>query len=214
MRLITIIILIIVCTCLTIAIYKFGLVSLAVKNITIGIIILLGFILFIIPFLLTIFIGLQTSPAPPIPEITYGEFPFRLEYEMDGEHYIIEDTLIAEFNRSIEGNATTWARRIWDSKLESGNELRTYVLKEMTNVWITFHPGFAEYYMGDPHGGNVETQNSSRLFQPQIVIRTVDTNGRVNLNSIWIEDAHEILEKHGILLVSWNLAEPIINSFS
>lgn len=61
------------------------------------------------------------TPAPPIPEITYGEFPFRLEYEKNGERFIIEDTIIAEFDRSTTGDALSRARRIWNTSLVEGD---------------------------------------------------------------------------------------------
>jgi hypothetical protein len=213
MTILSIIILAIVFIGAAIAIFKLGLVSVSAKNIIVSIIILLSLLAILIPTLLLVFMDLIKTPAPPLPEIKYGEFPFRIEYEIDGGRHVIEDTLIAEFVRSSEGSATSIRRRVWNSRLESGNELRTYVLIEMTNVRITFHPGFAEYYMGDPHRGNVETQNSSRSFQPQIVIRTIDENGRPNVENILLEDAQSILVEYGVLLISWEFAKPIENSF-
>ena len=162
-----------------------------------GIVLLLGVIFIIAPLVLQMFIGLQSSPALPLPEITYGEFPFRLEYEIDGKRYIIEDTLIAEFDRSVAGNATTRARRMWNTTLESGDE-RRFILKEMTNVTINFRPGLAEYYMGDLHGGDMIVQNPLISYQPRIVVRTVDANGRINMDSMRVEDAHKVLAEHGI----------------
>jgi hypothetical protein len=32
-----------------------------------------------------LYAGISLSSNPPTPEITYGEFPFRLEYEINGE---------------------------------------------------------------------------------------------------------------------------------
>ena len=54
----------------------------------------------IIAFALIIY---HSFDAPPLPKITYGEFPYRLEYEIDNKCYIVEDVLIAEFDRSIRG---------------------------------------------------------------------------------------------------------------
>ena len=50
-----------------------------------------------LPWLL-ISIGIQLQPNPPRPEITFREFPFRLEYEINGERKIIKDTLICQFD--------------------------------------------------------------------------------------------------------------------
>ena len=49
-------------------------------------------------FLFTVIVFIWRTPAPPLPEITYGEFPFRLEYELNEKLHVIEDTLIVEFD--------------------------------------------------------------------------------------------------------------------
>jgi len=163
---------------------------------------------------LVIFVWLFVSCAssPPPPQITYGEFPFRFEYEINGERYIIEDTVIAEFDRSISGSATTRARRIWATSLERGNE-RRIVLKHDDTISISFSPGLAQYFMGDLHGGDRLVQNPSIWAQPRIVIRAVNEEGRINLVAIRPDEAHEILAEHGILLISWERSEPIVNRF-
>lgn len=51
------------------------------------------------PWLLLI-IGINSQPNPPQPTIKHGQFPFRLEYELNGQRKIIEDTLICEFDGS------------------------------------------------------------------------------------------------------------------
>ena len=51
----------------------------------------------VLPWML-LYLGIAFSPDPPRPEITRGEFPFRLEYEIDGKRVVIEDTLICEFD--------------------------------------------------------------------------------------------------------------------
>jgi hypothetical protein len=213
MTILSIIILAIVFIGVAIAIFKLGIISVSVKNIIVSIIILLSLLAILIPTLLLVFMDLIKTPAPPPPEIRYGEFPFRIEYEMDGERYIIEDTLIAEFVRSSEGSATSIHRRVWNSRLKSGNE-RIFLLKEAVNVTISFSPGFAEYFMGDLDRGrgNLNVQNQRISLQPRIVVRTVDENGRPNVENILLEDAQNILAEYGILLISWKLTEPVVNS--
>ncbi|MGC3014791.1 hypothetical protein ACPTH2_17305, partial [Enterococcus faecium] len=67
------------------------------------------------------------TTAPPLPEITYGEFPFSLEYEIDEERILIEDTVIAEFIGSFRGNVTTQPRRSWSIKLlNNSGELKAF----------------------------------------------------------------------------------------
>ena len=38
------------------------------------------------------------APNPLKPEITYGEFPFTLTYELDGEIKTIEDVVVCEYD--------------------------------------------------------------------------------------------------------------------
>ncbi|WP_336297944.1 hypothetical protein [Aneurinibacillus uraniidurans] len=47
---------------------------------------------------LFILVHIQLQPNPPRPEIIYGEFPFRLEYEINGQRKVIENILICEFD--------------------------------------------------------------------------------------------------------------------
>ena len=37
------------------------------------------------------------STSPPVPQVRYAEFPFKLEYELNGKHLTIEDTLMVRF---------------------------------------------------------------------------------------------------------------------
>ncbi len=82
------------------------------------------------PWLL-LFIGIQLGPNPPRPEITYGEFPFRLEYEINGERKVIQDTLICKFDGfgSDEGRGKY---RKWKTRLASGNERLTLLKVDET----------------------------------------------------------------------------------
>ena len=68
-------------------------------------------------------VGLWLSPAPPKPEITYGEFGFKLAYELDSELRTIEDTVICEFDGFNIDEARGKTRR-WKEcfKNEQGNE--------------------------------------------------------------------------------------------
>ena len=54
---------------------------------------IIGVLILASPWIL-IFIGGWLSPNPPAPEITYGEFPFRLEYRIEDEVYVVEDVIV------------------------------------------------------------------------------------------------------------------------
>ena len=86
-------------------------------------------------------VGLWLSPAPPKPEITYGEFDFKLVCEIDGEIQTIEDTIICEFDGFNIDEANGKTRR-WkeEFKNEQGNELYAFRVEQIDN------PEFNEYF--------------------------------------------------------------------
>lgn len=102
-------------------------------------------------FLFTVIVFIWRTPAPPLPEITYGEFPFRLEYELNEELHVIEDTLIVEFD-GFGMNEGIGRYRRWTSRLASGEDL-VLLLEVSDNKQIFYFPGPANYYMGDRLNG-------------------------------------------------------------
>jgi len=168
-------------------------------------------------FVLVVFAGIPTRPAPPVPTITYGEFPFRVEYKLNGELHVIEDTIIAVFNRSIRGNATTRARRIWDTSLASGddNDISNaqFLLLQDGELTIRFRPALGDYFMGDAGGGDdIGISNARLLGGTGFVIRYRNESDRISVNHYNIGEAAEPLREHGIELISWDIAKPITNS--
>lgn len=96
--------------------------------ITVSIMLILFIVLLIFTFpWWLIAVGLYFSPAPPKPEITYGEFDFKLVYEINGEIRTVEDTIVCEFDgfNVDEGRGKT---RRWKEKFknEQGNELYAF----------------------------------------------------------------------------------------
>ncbi|CAM2776464.1 hypothetical protein PASE110613_00125 [Paenibacillus sediminis] len=149
-----------------------------------------------------ILIGIQLEPNPPRPEITHGEFPFRLEYEINGERKVIQDTLICEF----DGFGTNEARgkyRKWRERLSSGNE-RIALLKVNKTKEIFYAPGSANYYMGDL--GN--TEEYEPLF-PNALFFEKESSG----TNTGIIHADELFNKYHIRLISWDSIPPIKNNF-
>ena len=73
--------------------------------ITVGCFILLTPVAFIV-----ILVSGVLLPRPPMPEIMYAEFPFRIEIEHNGERLVFEDTLICEFSgfRMTGGIGGNW----------------------------------------------------------------------------------------------------------
>ncbi|CAM2777453.1 hypothetical protein PASE110613_00170 [Paenibacillus sediminis] len=154
-----------------------------------------------LPWIL-IFIGIQSQPNPPRPEITYGEFPFRLEYEIKGERKVIQDTLICEFD-GFGADEGRGKYRKWKKHLASGNERITLLEVDQTQE-IYYSPGSPNYYMGD-----LESSGEYRHGFPDALI--IERDGRFTSNRLIRAD--ELLNKYHIKLISWNPSPPIKNTF-
>lgn len=157
-------------------------------------------------FLFTVIVFIWRTTAPPLPEITYGEFPFSLEYEIDEERILIEDTVIAEFIGSFRGNVTTQPRRSWSIKLlNNSGELKAFhyefLIIESEDVTITLSSGSAGYFMND--GGS----------KPQLTVRD-RIAGFMHFSHYDLEEARKILAEYGITLINWEYATPIRNFFN
>lgn len=153
------------------------------------------------PWLL-IFTGIQQEPDPPRPEITYGEFPFRLEYEINGQRKVIEDTLICEYD-GVGMDEGRGKYRKWKKILATGKE-RITLLKADDTKEIYYSPGSANYYMGD-YGDATYKHNFPNASIKQ-------TNGSIVSNGLI--NADQLLEEYNIKLISWDYTPPIKNRFS
>jgi len=142
------------------------------------------------------------SPDPPKPVVRYGEFPFRLEYEVDGERFVVEDTIICEFD-GVGWNEGIGKYREWKSHLASDQKERAILITVDARVKIYCFVGSAEYYMND------EKYPEQRPLTPRVY--------DVKLNSwdmnIYFHSQEEIFDYYGIKLVCWEFSEPIVNSF-
>ncbi|CCF16513.1 putative uncharacterized protein [Brevibacillus laterosporus GI-9] len=160
-------------------------------------------------------LGISSLPNPTKPEITSGEFPFRLVYMINGETKVIEDTLICEYD-GIEMDEGHGKYRKWKERLGSGNQ-KVLLLNADGAPGIAFHskktlsqvvyyePGPAWYYMGDDERGNgYEHGFPNASFSEQYQ----DGSGA---NGIIQED--ELLKKYNIRLISWDYTQPIKNNF-
>jgi hypothetical protein len=151
---------------------------------------------------------------PPRPENEYGEFPFRLTYELNGEIIVIEDVVICEFDGfELLGEAGKY--RKWKVYLKSGkNRITLLDLREIneSDQWgnkileFYFDCGNAEYYMND------FSSNSSH--GPNDGVRSIDyigkRDGKEIGSAIPIEDA---FEKYGLKILSVERTPPIQNTF-
>ena len=139
------------------------------------------------------------SSNPPAPEITYGEFPFRIEYELHGERLVIEDTVICEFD-GFKVSGTT-KRRAWKTNFMIGSgEGSALVLQKFGNTTVYCCVRNPEYYMGDRESEYTYTQPFFAYKERgDLLIRSISTE--------------ELLDVFGIKLISWQFSDPIVNTF-
>ena len=158
--------------------------------------------------------GIYFLPNPPKPTITYGEFPFRLEYEKNGNIEVIEDTIICEFDGfNVEGENGKY--RKWKIYVKSTGERMIVLYDLRTNDIFTewgsqvlelcFDPGNAEYYMGDV--GGRERKGSLGHWIDYLYILP---DGKTGYSSLELDEAWE---KYKFRLISWEPSPPINNIF-
>ena len=146
------------------------------------------------------------------PEITYAEFPIRIEYTLYGEPKTAEDVLTCEFSGFEQ---TTWLEelntgvavyRIWDSKLKNNQDNRIILFTDGETT-IDYSLGAPGYYVGDDKTRSFHYP-SFRVFEPHPSGETVCRTFR---------SAEELeaygIEKYGIEIGSCTLPRPIENSF-
>jgi hypothetical protein len=176
-------------------------------------------------------VGSLFSPNPPKPQITYGEFPFTLIYEIDGERKIINDTLICEFD-GFGGGVSLDKYREWKGTLASGNDsivlwsgsdvsdvkgLYDFGEVDLLEVYYDIPPAW--FYMGDYPDNFFEAHEES--FSDVFEYYYVN-----NYSRVWFEARHsdgsedgsslgdeELYDMFKIRIISWTSAPPIENTF-
>ena len=181
----------------------------------------LGIVVIVIALIYILFYILVVSGTifmfysnPPTPEMQYGEFPFTLTYELNGEIKVIRDTVICEFDGFINRGAAGKSRR-WKTTLKSGNDRLTLLdlrpLKEeneleQTILELYFYYGTGAYYMGDTE--NPFARGAQDFDWIDYTYQTKD--GKIGGSGFRAEEA---FEKYKIRLISWECAPPIENKF-
>ena len=171
------------------------------------------FITIAIAFVVVIWLGIHIlggylllGSRPPAPSITRGEFDFRLEYEMNGERIVIEDTIIVEFDGfSTDAGAMAWYRT-WRLHLASDRQaehLLLLVLDDGRRMY--YNLGNPNYYMSD-----MSVEWSPPYFNGVFIIQPGMNTSRENREGL----THVALyEDFGIRLISWEHDPPITNTF-
>lgn len=158
----------------------------------------------------------------PAPQITEGKFPFVLEYEKNGERYLIEDTVVCTFDGyDMSNNFAIFGfpyLRSWDASLESGDESKTSLIEFEPNTEsmlakgrintesrVILYYGHGGYYLGDSnYKEKYPYINYSETY------KTSDNTSEVEFTELSFDE----LEKYfGIKIIKFEFSEPIKNKF-
>lgn len=183
-----------------------GKIFLIIGIVLLSVIILVGaFYLFVLSGAIFMF-----NSNPPAPEITYGEFPIKVTFEINGEIKVIEDTVICEFD-GFENLGSAGKYRKWKAYLKSGNERLTLLHVENTEIpfEISVSYGQPDYYMGDLRYESKE-EYEKKMMDDRYLGYTQWENGVQTGCSIPKE---EVWEKYKLKLLSWKIKPPIKNTF-
>lgn len=158
----------------------------------------------------------------PTPQITEGKFPFVLEYEMNGERYLIEDTVICTYDGyDMSNNFAIFGfpySRSWKVSLESGDESKRLFIefepnsesvlvkgRINTESRVILYYGHGGYYLGDP---NYKEKRPCINYSETYKIS--DNTSEVEFTEL----SYEQLEKYfGIKIIKFEFSEPIENKF-
>ena len=168
--------------------------------------------LFIIIIVLCVLTMVSCGIKEPV--ITEGEFPIYLEYEINGERYIIEDVVVCSF-RKIDTTGLIPSRAYSISlKNESDQTLISFEENTVSKLTkgrinekasVKLHLGNGGYYLGDP-----ERQDSvPYIFYDE----TYKTEPKVTHNDVTKLTNEQLEEIFGIKIIRFEFGSPIENTF-
>ncbi len=174
----------------------------------------------VIVFIMIICLSGCEKGYEPAPQTTEGEFPFIFEYEINGERYLIEDTVVCKFNGYDLSNPFPFMKysRTWYQSLKSGQEQKRLILElEDNSVSVlvkgrinavskeNLFYGSGGYYLGDP-------EDSERA--PCInYVEKYKTSEKVTHNEVTSLTNEQLEEYFGIKIIRFEFSEPINNKF-
>ena len=149
------------------------------------------------------------GPTPPQPTIRYGEFPFRLEYEINGRVVVVEDTIICKFKGVRWGGLSLGGKHLrWETYLASGQKSpssSSEVSLLIDNVHeIYVFVGHASWYLGymSKYYPSYEGPN----FHAFSATENYSSGDR------WLQ-SDELLGKYNIRIISFEPSPPTENTF-
>jgi hypothetical protein len=156
-----------------------------------------------------------------MPKNTYGEFPFLIVYEVDGERFTVRDSLICEYI-GREANTTRGKYIKWNERLASGHEDQ-FVAASMSHHLM---PGNEWQYgcsirlldsvvvsIDSPSGGYVGEINID-IGSPQYYLGYYSLDdyspGEVFTNRVLSKD--ELWDLYGIKIIEAEFSPPMIGN--
>jgi len=162
--------------------------------------ILVIFTLTIGPWLL-IYVGLLFEENPPKPKYTYGEFPFHLEYEINGQRMIVEDTVIVKFDGFRAESGIGSKKKInWKQSLKSGKK-DVIFFQDGDSEKIYLNVREEDYKLED------EIRNRNYNNDIPFIMKEVD-DGRYISGSVISE--HELYSNYKIKLIKFEYEEILL----
>ena len=131
----------------------------------------------------------------PDPSVTYGEFPFKLIYSIDGQQYIEDGTFACEYD-GVSMNTAYGKYRNWKGYIK-GSDKSYLVLYKNDKVEVRCNIGEPEYYMND-------TQHPEYEY--------IDLPVKPYLYNLAMPES-VIKAQYKIELIEWTLSSPITNTF-
>jgi hypothetical protein len=138
------------------------------------------------------------------PEITYGEFPFTLVYEADGEEKRVEDVLICKYDGIEWVGDFTFSHRKWKCSYKSGNERLVLLKIDETDAIYYIMPSSPDYQMGFGEKPAEDTPKNAWRCDAKENPDFVGVGAYVG--------EEELLSKYGLSIKSFEIAPPIVNS--
>ena len=143
-----------------------------------------------------LYVGLMMEDDPPMPEITYAEFPFEIVYEIEGEEATIKDIFVCEYD-GIGSNEGSGKYIEWKGHIKGTGDERIFIVKlGNKNIYCSIGP--PKYYMDDPDCSIPYVNPVFYIEGPLTGIHGLD---------------EQELSEYGIKLISYKLSDPIDNSF-
>lgn len=147
-----------------------------------------------------------TFPIQSIPLVRKKEFPFVLQYEIDGKKVTVRDNLVCEFaGYDLYANDMRCIRK-WTSYLKSGREQITLFKNNEIEIFYSHKSPniFGAVYLGD-----TEIYSEVVDVYPNAWYRiNYDRNAKT-----YIISSEEMIEKYNIKLLNYVIAPPIENTF-